>query len=341
MTQSTPASRPSPVWTDIDYDRDGKQTGFLGVPQSTNSAGWATVFVPIIVIRNGAGPTALLFGGNHGDEYEGPVTLLNLARELDPAQVRGRIILVPALNTPAVLNGTRLSPIDGMNMNRAFPGTPDGTLTSQIAHYVAHTLIPRADLVIDIHSGGRSMHFLPSVNMHRMSDPRQMSAMLDAAKAWGAPYVFIYRDVAGAGLLPSYAESLGKVTLGTEIGGASQFGASMLKIAARGVRNVLALHELLPSSERSISDSLPQVIASEERDDYVMAPSDGIFEPFVELGDSIMAGQIIGQMHVVTQPDWTPTPVHARTSGLAISRRAFPLTKQGECLLVVARPVDG
>jgi predicted deacylase len=346
MDQLTPAPpaldpRPSLIWTDIDYDRDGKQSGYLGVPQSTNSAGWATVLVPVIVIRNGPGPTALLSGGNHGDEYEGPVTLLNLARELDPAQVHGRIIIVPALNLPAVLNGTRLSPLDGMNMNRAFPGKPDGTITSQIAHYVAGQLIPRADLVIDIHSGGRSMHFLPSANMHRMSNPAQMEAMLTAAKAWGAPYVFIYRDVAGAGLLPSYAESLGKVTLGTEIGGASQFGAAMLGVAARGVRNVLALHGILGPEFKTPAPTTPIVIASEERDDYVMAPAEGIFEPFVELGDSVRAGQVVGRMHIVTQPDWAPIPVRALTTGMVMSRRSFPLTKQGECVLVVARPAEG
>ena len=203
------------IWTEINYEQDGKQTGFLGVPQSTNSAGWATVFIPIIVIRNGQGPTALLFGGNHGDEYEGPVTLLNLAHNLEPSDVRGRIIMIPMLNLPAGMAGTRLSPLDGMNMNRAFPGEPTGTITSQIAHYVSSTLMPLADLVVDIHSGGRSMHFLSSVNMHRVGDTAQMQAMLEAGQAWGAPYVFIYRDVAGSGLLPSYAESLGKVTLGT------------------------------------------------------------------------------------------------------------------------------
>ena len=330
--------QPSPVWTDIDYTRDGKQVGYLGVPQLTNSAGWSTLFVPIVVIRNGAGPTALLFGGNHGDEYEGPITLLNLARQLDPAQVRGRIILVPALNLPAVQNGTRLSPIDGKNMNRAFPGSPDDTITGQIAHYVSSVLLPLADLVVDIHSGGRSMHFVPSVNMHRMADAEQMRAMLRAGQAWGAPYVFIYRDVAGAGLLPSYAESLGKITLGTELGSASQFSAAILAIAARGVLNVLALHGLLPEHQPAIPAAPPQIIASEERDDYVMAPASGIFEPFLELGDPVEVGQPLGQIHVVEHPDWAPTPVAARTSGILISRRAFPPTRHGECVAVIARP---
>ena len=331
----------SPIWTDVNYERDGKQTGYLGVPQSTNSAGWATVFIPIIVIKNGAGPTALMFGGNHGDEYEGPVTLLNLARSLDPTEMRGRIILVPSLNLPATLAGTRLSPIDGMNMNRAFPGDPAGSITSQIAHYVSSTLMPLADLVVDIHSGGRSMHFLPSVNMHRVNDAAQMQAMLAAGQAWGAPYVFIYRDVAGSGLLPSYAESLGKVTLGTELGSASQFGVGMLRIAANGVRNVLALRGMLPNHTTQVPAQAPQIIASEGREDYVMALADGIFEPLLELGDAVAVGQVLGQMHFVTQPAWPPQPVLAQSAGLLISRRAFPLTKQGECVAVIARPFVG
>ena len=172
---------------DVNLDQDGKQSGFLAVPQSTNSAGWAKYFVPISILRNGEGPTAVLTGGNHGDEYEGPVTLMNLLRDLTPDDITGRIIILPMLNHPAVAAGTRLSPIDGKNMNRAFPGSPQDSITGQIAHFVATELLPTADLVIDIHSGGSSMHMLPSVNMHRVEDPRQMHGMLAAARAWVQP----------------------------------------------------------------------------------------------------------------------------------------------------------
>src|SRR5688572_30066518 len=65
------------ISTDIDYEKNGKQFGMLGVPQSLNTSGWATLFVPIAVVKNGTGPTAVVFGGNHGDEYEGQVTLMN------------------------------------------------------------------------------------------------------------------------------------------------------------------------------------------------------------------------------------------------------------------------
>src|SRR5512144_1124376 len=132
----------SQIFTTIDYEKNGKQAGWLEIPQSTNSSGWATKSIPIVVFKNGSGPTALLFGGNHGDEYEGPVTLMKLAHTIQPEQVQGRIIMLPMLNRPAVANGTRLSPLDGRNMNRAFPGQRNDTITGIIAHYVTNVLFP-------------------------------------------------------------------------------------------------------------------------------------------------------------------------------------------------------
>ena len=81
--------------------------------------------IPIAVIKNGSGPTVLMEGGNHGDEYEGPIILGRMIRELDAAEIQGRLILLPAVNTPAVIAGRRTSPVDGLNFNRAFPGDPE------------------------------------------------------------------------------------------------------------------------------------------------------------------------------------------------------------------------
>ena len=327
----------SQIFTDVDYDKNGKQYGALGVPQSFNTSGWATVYVPICVIKNGDGPTALLSGGNHGDEYEGQVALMNLAREIQPEQVHVRIIMLPMLNRPASESGTRLSPIDGKNMNRAFPGQRNDTITSIIAHYVAHALLPMADVVVDVHSGGRTGHFYPSVNMHHLPNHEQMKKMIDTAMAWGAPYVFIYRDVGGEGLYPSYAESLGKVTLGTEIGSAAQFGKAMVHLTTRGLRNVLRYTNIL-DGEIEPGETTPQVVAAEEREDYIMAPVSGVFEPFFELLDKVSAAQVIGQIHSHELPFNEPHPVYARTSGMMMSRCSFPLRRQGEYLATVVRP---
>src|SRR4029079_8695497 len=140
----------------VDFARAGKQQGHLCVPYSYNLGGWANLLLPITVVANGAGPTALVMAGNHGDEYPGQVAILRLMRELDrnPSLVRGRLILIPALNMPAAKAATRLSPLDGKNLNRSFPGKADGTPTEMIADYLTTVLFPQADLVIDIHTGG-------------------------------------------------------------------------------------------------------------------------------------------------------------------------------------------
>ena len=103
----------------------------------------------------GDGPTALITGGNHGDEYEGPVALFNFAGRADISDIHGRVILVPAMNYPAFQIARRVSPIDSANLNRAFPGRPDGSITQIIADYFSRALLPLADYVLDIHSGGK------------------------------------------------------------------------------------------------------------------------------------------------------------------------------------------
>src|SRR5690606_34606590 len=127
----------STAHTDIDFDKPGKQLGFVSIPHSPHEDAWGAVRIPLGVISNGTGPTVVLMAGNHGDEYEGPITLGELLRGLDPAEVSGRLIFLPALNLPAVAAGRRVSPVDGLNLNRTFPGDPIGTITQQISAYVS------------------------------------------------------------------------------------------------------------------------------------------------------------------------------------------------------------
>src|SRR3990167_10702094 len=93
----------------VDFDRDGVQHGFIKLPYSHDQSAWGCIMIPISVVKNGIGPTALLTGGNHGDENEGITSLLKLANELSAQEVHGRVIIVPAMNYPAVQNGSRTS----------------------------------------------------------------------------------------------------------------------------------------------------------------------------------------------------------------------------------------
>ena len=87
-----------------------------------------------------------------------------------PNDVSGTVIIVPAMNYPAFRAGTRTSPIDKGNLNRSFPGRPDGTVTEKIADYFQRELLPRADIVLDFHSGGKTLDFLPFCAAHILPD---------------------------------------------------------------------------------------------------------------------------------------------------------------------------
>src|SRR5687768_9205938 len=126
----------SRVMVDLDYDRNGVQTGSLRIPFSQDRDAYGYIPVPLMVARNGSGPTVLLTGANHGDEVEGSAALMSLMRDIDVKRLRGRLIIIPGLNFPAYLNSSRTSPIDRGNLNRLFPGDPDGTPTSALAHYI-------------------------------------------------------------------------------------------------------------------------------------------------------------------------------------------------------------
>jgi N-alpha-acetyl-L-2,4-diaminobutyrate deacetylase len=129
MSSFSRTMRTSPVTATVDYDADGVQHGFLRLPHSHDDSAWGALMIPITVIKNGGGPTALLTGGNHGDEYEGPLALFDLANSLATEAIKGRVIIIPAMNYPAFRAGLRTSPIDKGNLNRSFPGSPDGTIT--------------------------------------------------------------------------------------------------------------------------------------------------------------------------------------------------------------------
>src|ERR1700722_16475003 len=133
MNSSSPRST---AFTTIDLDRPGKQVGFVMIPHSPHEDAWGATRLPIAVIANGKGPTVILEGGNHGDEYEGPIVISELVRDLDPGLIQGRLILMPASNVHAVAAGRRTSPVDGLNLNRTFPGDPRGTITEQISAFI-------------------------------------------------------------------------------------------------------------------------------------------------------------------------------------------------------------
>ena len=184
------ASR-SRIVTEIDFDKNGRQQGFLPLFHSVHSSAYGFIPIPIVVLKNGDGPTALLVSGTHGDEYEGQVAFCNLVKSFEPASIHGRVIILPAANCPPALVGRRTSPIDEGNLNRLFPGDPDGNVTQQIAYHIEHELVPMADLVCDLHSGGSSLLYVPSALFGNWRRDGSTAAGVEALKAFGSPIAYV------------------------------------------------------------------------------------------------------------------------------------------------------
>lgn len=332
----TAAHPPSPVEARVDFDAPGIHHGTLDLPHSSETSAWGRIRIPVAVLRNGAGPTALLTGGNHGDEYEGPIALARLARELDPGALSGRVIVLPAMNLPALKAGTRLSPIDGGNLNRSFPGRPDGTVTEKIADFVSRVLLPMADIVLDIHSGGKTLNFLPFAGVHALPDPDQRARCEAAMDAFGAPYGVVMREVDAAGMFDTTAEAMGKTFVTTELGGAGGATARTVAIALAGCRNLLRHAGILAGRP----DGGPvRRLDMSDPDGFVVADEDGILEPCVDLGDPVRRGDLVARVHRIERPGGAPAEHRARASGLLLGRHWPGPIAAGDSLAVIAEPV--
>jgi N-alpha-acetyl-L-2,4-diaminobutyrate deacetylase len=326
-------SRPSPISATVDYERDGKQHGFLNLPWSRDDSAWGHVPLPVSVVKRGAGPTALLVAGNHGDEYEGQVALRKLALALEPEAISGRVIILPGLNFPAVMAGSRTSPIDKGNMNRVFPGRPDGTVTEKIADYVTRHLLPLADLVADLHSGGKTLQFLPFAACHELPDKAQEARCVAAMEAFGAPYAMTMLELDAVGMLDTAVEERGKVFVTTELAGGGTATAATIAIAERGVRNLLA--HLRITRDR-VEPGASQRLAMPDGDCFVIGQTRGLFEPCADLGERVAKGQVIARVYDLERTGGAPAEYRARRAGLLAGRHFPGLVQSGDCLAVVA-----
>ena len=335
--------RPPRIHTPVDLDAPGKQTGYLSLPHSTNESAWGAIRVPVAVIANGTGPTILFTGGNHGDEYEGPIALMKLIRSLEAEQVQGRVIVLPAMNFPAVQAGTRLSPVDGENMNRIFPGDRDGSATRALADYVSTELVSRADAVVDIHAGGKTLNFVPSAVMHHLADEQLMRRTLAALRAFGAPYGMVLTELDAAGMLDTVVEEAGKIFISTELGGGGTVTTDSVAIADTGVWNLLkhfdVVHgEALSREARGLEPT--RLLHVPDANSYVLAEEAGIYEVAADLGDRVRQGQCVGRIHFYETPWHKPAGVAAGRDGTIICRHHPGLVKPGDCLAVIGEDLN-
>ncbi|MCX5512819.1 succinylglutamate desuccinylase [Kaistia algarum] len=324
------------IFTTVDLARDGKQMGYFHVPQSPHDDAWGTVRVPLAVVKNGEGPTVLIEGGNHGDEYEGPIALGEFLRQIDPAEITGRIIAIPAINIRAVEAGRRTSPVDGLNFNRSFPGDFDGTLTRQIAAYVNDCLFPEADYFLDLHSGGSSLMILPSAIIESGTTPENHRRNIEATLAFGASTVVMVDNLGETRTSTAAANRQGLTVVGTEMAGGGLVSQGALALCRRGIRNVLIHAGVLKGEIDLPPDANSRILKVAGGPAYMIAEDEGVFEPLTPLGADVRAGDVAGRIHFLHRPEREPIVLRHAGDGVAFAMRQPGKVRPGNCVYVLA-----
>ena len=323
----------NPISPTIPLDAQGVHHGFLKLPHSRDDSAWGSVMIPMTIIANGKGPTALLTGANHGDEYEGPIALQDLAVTLRSDQITGRVIILPMMNLPAFANGLRCSPIDGVNMNRGFPGTPNGTVTQKICHFIATELVPLADIVLDFHSGGKTLDFLPFAAAHILEDKVQEAACMAAMQAFNAPYSARMLEIDNLGMFDTEVENQGKVFVTTELGGGGTSSPRTVEIARKGIRNLL-IHAHILSGEMDLDEST-QLDMPDDRC-FVFSEVAGMVEYLAELGEDVDKDHPIARVWPVDRTGQEPITCNAKRAGILTARHVPGLIKVGDFVGLIA-----
>lgn len=325
----------------IDLAQDGKQFGHLAIPHSTDVSAYGKVTVPVVYMRNGDGPRALLSAGVHGDEYEGQIALRKLCLELDHEDINGSLFIVPMANTPAALSSSRVSPIDHLNLNRVFPGDPLGSPTLAIANAIEIQLLGQCSYAYDIHSGGTSLLYesvaLTTSTGSKDDDDKRFNLL----HALGLEAGMLLPADSNMGLESSLdGAMLRKNVIGVSAefgGGGALLSDTNLQACELSVRRFLAHIGLTSNLTVAPAYRHCQIYDVSEEDAFIFSPCNGLFKADVAAGAMIGEGDSIGVIYDFYDLQSPPKRVNNTLPGKVLALRTLPRVEVGDCLVQVGK----
>ncbi|MDO6695278.1 M14 family metallopeptidase [Aliiglaciecola sp. 3_MG-2023] len=275
-----------------------------------------------------SGPVLLLAAGTHGDEYPSMFALQRLAKELNPKQLKGTLIILHLAN----LDGFHerllaLNPKDNKNLNREFPGSKQGTHTEQIAELLTREFIRKADFFIDMHSGSANQKLLDHVYSPYIGEPELDAFTFEFAKAIGMKHIIMYgdrpNDPDNSISFPNTAMTRGKPGLTTEIGHLGLRDEESINYAHTVAKNALYFLNMLSGSP---IQTQPATIYRQVN--YPKSNFTGFFTPLVTIGDKVSATTPVGEITNYFG-DLVQT-ITAGANGTVLMINETPPIKQGE-----------
>jgi len=284
--------------------RAGVTVGPLTVQPGAKASGMIQVSVgkdeattiPISVIHGAqSGPTLALVAGNHGYEYSPIIALQRLLPRLDPLRMSGTLILVHVANIPSFLKRTiYYSPVDGKNLNRAYPGKADGTVSERIAYQITKEVIERADYVLDIHCGDGNESLRPYSYWDIKAGGKEVvEKSRQLALAFGLDRIVMDgerpSDPANSVYCSTTATTRGKPAITVESGGMGATDNESVERIERGVMSVMRHLKMIEGQPQTVEH--PMFI---DRSAVMRSDETGIFYPLVEKGHTVVKGALMG-----------------------------------------------
>ncbi|MFN3231313.1 MAG: succinylglutamate desuccinylase/aspartoacylase family protein [Alphaproteobacteria bacterium] len=269
------------------------------------------------------GPVLFISAAVHGDEIIGVEIIRRLLKSPVLRGVRGTLITVPIVNAFGFINHSRYLP-DRRDLNRSFPGSPNGSLAAQLAHLFMTQIVQRSDFGIDLHSAA----------IHRSNLP-QIRVSPDCNKAEELALAFSPPVIVKAGLregsLRATALEAGVEMLLYEAGEGLRFDEIAVRAGVSGILRVMKALDMISTSRVKDSRVKPHL---SQRSSWTRAPASGVFRALRTTGDMVEAGEAIG---VISDPFGAfEEEVLARFGGLVIGRAVLPVVNQGDALLHIA-----
>ncbi|HEY4130543.1 MAG TPA: M14 family metallopeptidase [Gemmatimonadaceae bacterium] len=308
-----------------------KVSGFLDVPDGVDPG----ARIPVTVVTGTKpGPTLALVAGIHGSEPSPIVSLQRVRAELDPAQLRGTVIMVHIANVPSFQQRTIYrGPYDQKNLNRVFPGSPNGTGSERIAHAITTQVIDQCDALLDIHSGDGNEALRPYSYWNKLGlDDAVDQRAREMALAFGLDHIVIDRnrprDPKASLFCSNTAQVRGKPAVTTEAGEVGVPTEEMVALNVRGVFRVLRYFEMVPGPRELLTQ--PKWI---EPSEVVMSPVEGLWYPVVRPNLHVEEGALLGRI-----TDYFGEPlveIRAPLAGTVLYVVASPAMGKGEPLAMV------
>jgi len=307
-------------------------SGHLEIPGEGGDA----AAVPVTVI-NGAKPGKVLalVAGIHGYEYPPILALYRLKDIVRPADLSGTLVLVHIANPPSFKRRTiYYGPDDGLNLNRVFPGDPQGTMSRRLASVLTREVVERCDALLDLHCGDGNEALIPYSYWMIGRDPALNETTKSMALAFGIPHIVIDetrgQDPADSKYLGNTAILRGKPAITTESGFLGRTDEEDIERNIEGCLSVMRLFRMLPGEP----DVCPAPVWIDKYE-VVMSDADGLWQPLVPMGHYVVGGQVVGRLS-----DDLGRPirdVRAPFSGVLLYVIGTPPANRGEPLFEVGR----